>query len=169
MKEIFKNVPGYEGIYQVSNLGNVKSLSREIVNGKSIYISKDKILKSGFDKDGYCLVVLYKNKKRETKRIHQLVAMAFLGHKPNGVENIVDHIDNKKNNNNLNNLQIISNRLNNSKDKKNATSKYIGVSWDKKRNKWLSCISIKTKSTFLGYFINELEASEAYQNKLKTL
>ncbi len=169
MEEIFKDVPGYEGIYQVSDLGNIKSLSREIINGKSTYISKNKILKSGFDKDGYCLVVLYKDKKRKTKRIHQLVAMAFLGHKPNGVENIVDHIDNKKNNNNLNNLQIISNRLNNSKDKKNSTSKYIGVSWDKKSNKWQSCISIKTKTIFLGYFINELEASEAYQNKLKTL
>ena len=147
MEEIFKDVPGYEGIYQVSDLGNIKSLSREIINGKSTYISKNKILKSGFDKDGYCLVVLYKDKKRKTKRIHQLVAMAFLGHKPNGVENIVDHIDNKK----------------------NSTSKYIGVSWDKKSNKWQSCISIKTKTIFLGYFINELEASEAYQNKLKTL
>ena len=70
-------------------------------------------------------------------------------------------------NNNINNLQLISNRENISKQKA-KTSKYTGVSWSKRKKKWISQITINRKTIKLGIFVNELEASEAYQNKLKS-
>ena len=90
--EEFRPVKGYEGIYEISNLGNVKSLKYN--NGK--------ILKVREDKYGYVKVNLYKNKKTKTCYIHQLMAIAFLNHTPNGHKLVVDHIDNNPSNNNLN-------------------------------------------------------------------
>jgi len=117
--EIFKDIPGYEGIYQVSDLGRVKSLK----------FNKEKILKPGVNNHGYYTVVLCKG-KRKTINVHQLVAMAFLNHEPCGYNGlIVDHKDNNPLNNRLSNLQLISQRENTSKDKK-GSSKYTGVSWN---------------------------------------
>lgn len=157
-KEVFKNIPGYEGMYQVSNLGNVKSLKRK----------KERILKFSLDNHGYYILSLYKENKAKTKQVSKLVAMTFLNHKPCGYKEIVDHIDNNPLNNNVNNLQIISNRENLSKDKK-GLSNYTGVSFKKDINKWQSRICINGKSNYLGVFNTELEASNAYQLKLKTL
>ena len=64
------------------------------------------------------------------------------------------------------NLQYITQRLNSSKDKKNTSSIYTGVSWSKEKKKWKSCIRINGKSKHLGYFTDELEASNAYQKAI---
>jgi hypothetical protein len=170
MEEIWKELPSYEGIYEVSNLGNIKSLSRIKFNkGKFPFICKEKILKLGKDTNGYYSVSLYKNGKIKTSNPHRLMAIAFLGHKPCGLKLVVDHINNNPLDNRLENLQIITNRENASKDRKNGTSKYTGVSWDKERNKWTVRFKINGKNLFLGYFLNEEEASEVYNNKLKEL
>jgi len=159
-EEIWKDVPGYEGYYQVSNLGNVKSLK----------FSKEKLLIPCFNSVGYLTVNLYKNGDIKMFQIHQLVAIAFLNHIPDGTNKIVvDHINNIPTDNRLENLQLISNRENLSKDKKNTSSKYTGVSWHKKNKKWLARIRINGNRKHLGYFINEIEASNAYQNTLKNL
>ena len=162
MEEIFKDIPGYEGIYQVSNLGRVKSLSNN--NSK-----KEKILKQYINIHNYFNISLNKKNSGSTFKVHKLVAMAFLGHKPCGYKEIVDHIDNNSLNNRLDNLQLITQRLNMSKDRKNGTSKYTGVCWNKQKSKWTSQIYICKKVKHLGLFKTELEAHEAYQNKLKTL
>jgi len=160
MKEIFKDIPGYEGIYHVSNFGNVKSLKFE----------KETILKSYYNSGGYLQVSLWKNKNRNKFTIHILVALAFMNHITDGTTKLViDHIDNNKNNNSLNNLQIISHRENISKDRKSGTSKYIGVYWDRASNKWKASIGIEGKVKHLGYFENEIDASNAYQFELKKL
>jgi hypothetical protein len=170
MKEIFKDIPEYEGFYQVSNLGNVKSLERIAIRlKKGNYIVKEKILKHIKCANGYYDVVLCKNKQRKMIKVHQLVAMAFLNHKPNRHKIVVDHIDNNPLNNRLENLQLISARENTSKDRKNGSSQYIGVSWIKRYNKWKAEIRINGKQKYLGRFANELKASEAYQNALKNL
>jgi len=156
--EEFKDVPGYEGLYQISNLGNVKS----------IRFNKEKILKQSIIK-GYYLVTFRVYPYSKTYRVHQLVAMTFLGHKPCGFELVVDHIDSNKLNNNVNNLQLISQRLNIYKIKSKGSSKYKGVHWDKKNNKWHSQIRMNNKRVHIGYFNCELAASLAYQNKLKEL
>lgn len=98
-QEVFKPIPGYEGSYEVSNLGNVKSIK----------FDKQKLLKTYSNGAGYLQLTLRKNKKPKTYLIHQLVAMAFLGHNPCGHEFVVDHINNIKTDNRLVNLQVISN------------------------------------------------------------
>ena len=168
LKEEFRSIPGYEGYYEVSNFGNVKSLKREfLINGKYPSTVKEKILRQTLNKDGYYRILLYKDGKREQFNIHILVAMVFLGHVPDGHKIVVDHIDNNKLNNRVSNLQLISQRENSSKDKKNGTSKYVGVTWNKDRDKWVSRITINGKFKYLGYFTSEEEAAEAYQNALK--
>jgi hypothetical protein len=167
MQEIFKDIPEYEGLYQVSNLGNVKSLAREMVKGKRKFISKEKILKLGKDGAGYYFVNLYKNGKIKNFKIHKLVAITFLNHIPDRYRIVVDHIDNNPLNNRLENLQLISQRQNTSKDRINGSSKYIGIYWNKKANKWMALISINGKRKYLGIFSDELDAHEAYKKELK--
>ena len=161
MQEIWKDVPSYEGLYQVSNLGNVKSLKRK---GRG----EDKLLKTTINRY-YYTVKLYSRSKTKTFKVHQLVAMAFLNHEPCGYEVVIDHIDNNPLNNNVNNLQLITQRENASKDRKCGTSKHIGVSWHKQNKKWHSRITINNKCVNLGFFSSELEASEVYQNALKSI
>jgi hypothetical protein len=157
--EIWKDIPNYEGIYQVSNFGNVKSFN----------YNQEKILRQNIDLPGYLYVNLSKNGKVKNSKIHKLVALTFLNHKAQGYKIVIDHIDNNKLNNNLSNIQIISQRLNTSKDKKSATSKYTGVYWCKKRNKWKASIQIKGKQKYLGLFSCEILASNAYQLAVKTI
>jgi hypothetical protein len=165
--EIWKDVPNYEGYYKVSNLGVIKSLIRKEHN-------HNKILNTYSDRKGYLAVYLYIKTKRKKYRVHQLVAMAFLNHIPNGMENVVDHINNNKLDNRFENLQIITNRENSSKNAKkvNSSSKYTGVSWSKGSKKWQSGIVKDGKRKHLGFFNDELEASKVYQlaleNYLKT-
>jgi hypothetical protein len=101
--------------------------------------------------------------------MHQLVAITFLGHNTNGHKIVVDHINGDKLNNKVENLQVITNRANLSKDKKGGSSKYVGVNWNNAAKKWQSRILIDGNRRNLGYFANELEASEAYQNRLSQL
>ena len=82
---------------------------------------------------------------------------------------IVDHIDNNKTNNTLSNLQVITNRENCSKDKKDGTSMFTGVSWHKNVKKWCATIHMNGKSNHLGYFVDEIEAAKEYQLALKSL
>ena len=164
-QEVFKTVKGYEGLYEISNLGNVKSLKRKDRLGRPV---KEKVLKAGVNSRGYLNVVLSKNGKYKTFTVHQLVVMAFLNHTLNGMKGLIcDHVDNDRLNNLLSNLQLITNRLNTSKDKNNGTSKFTGVSWRKSNNKWVSSIKINGKNKYLGYFKTEIEASKAYQKALK--
>lgn len=162
MNEIWKDVIGYEGIYQVSNLGRVKSLG----NDKN---RKEKILKQRLGTKNYFMVGISKNCKQITKDVHQLVAESFLNHKPCGLKLVVNHIDFNTKNNNLNNLEIITHRENTNRKHIKSTSKYVGVCWDKVCNKWRSAITIRGKKIYLGLFENEFDAHLAYQNALKTL
>lgn len=104
MEEIWKDIVGYEGFYQISNLGNVKSLSR--INSQT-----EIILKFGFNGD-YNTVVLMKDKKPRTFRIHRLVALHFI---PNPqIKPQVNHKDGVKTNNCVYNLEwntLSENRL----------------------------------------------------------
>lgn len=163
MKEEFIDIPEYEGLYQISNFGRIYSMPNQLHNGKflSICKSNERYLGVGLSK---------KNEKRKTFQIHQLVAIAFLGHTPDGTHNIiVDHIDNNQLNNRLDNLQLITSRENSSKDKVGGSSKYIGVSWNKQKRKWCSQITINYRSVNLGNFEDEEIASKTYQKALKNI
>lgn len=104
MEEIWKDVVGYEGLYQVSNLGNIKSLNYNRTG-------EERILKPRTDKDGYLQVNLYNNKKLKTFKIHRLVAKAFIPNPDNKPE--VNHKDEDKTNNCLTNLEWMTRLENN--------------------------------------------------------
>lgn len=152
-------IKGYEGHYEVSDFGRIKSLK----------FGKERILKQNPDSAGYLIIGLHIDGNKSTKKVHQLVAIAFLEHEPCGMKIVVDHRDNIKINNRANNIQLISNRENSSKDRAGGTSKYIGVHWHKECNKWYARITINGKYKHLGLFFNELEAAKAYQNALTIL
>jgi hypothetical protein len=164
-QEIWKDIPNCKGMYQVSNFGNVKSLSRIKFNkGKFPFLAKERVLKQHLNNNYMKIRILDK-----IMTVHQLVAMAFLNHKVDGMNLVVDHINNNPLDNRVENLQVITQRHNSSKDIKNKTSKYTGVCWHKALNKWRAYIKINDKQVHLGYFNCELSADLAYQNKLKEL
>lgn len=103
--EIWKEIIDYEGLYSVSNLGNVKSLGRTIPHNhhRCMMILKEKTLKYGISKSGYPNVCLYKNNKQKTFRIHRLVAIHFIKNTGNKIE--VNHINGIKTDNRLINLE----------------------------------------------------------------
>ena len=103
MNEIWKNIDDFEGLYQVSNLGNVKSLNYN-------HTGKELFLKPGTDKYGYLYVLLYKNGKPRHFKIHRLVAKAFLENPYNKPE--VNHKDEDKTNNCLTNLEWMTSKEN---------------------------------------------------------
>lgn len=99
MKEVWKNIKGYLRQYQVSNLGNVRSLDRYCSTGfKPGIVRKQQISNSG-----YSFVTLWKNGKRKNKFVHRLVAETFIPNKNNKKE--TNHIDGNKLNNTVSNLE----------------------------------------------------------------
>jgi hypothetical protein len=157
-QEIWKDIPDYDGEYQISSLGRVKSLK----------FGKEIILKQSSDLRGYMLVGLSKNGKLTSSKIHQLVAVAFLGHKKCGHHIVVDHIDNDKKNNLLSNIQLISHRENASKDRIGKTSQHTGVVKGRS-GKWVARISLDGKDAYLGCFDSEIEAANAYKEELERI
>lgn len=166
--EIWKDIPNYEGHYKVSNKGRVKSLKRLVRHSGWGFITfKSKILKQSLKK-GYPSIILHLDGNSLTRQTHQLVAMAFLNHKPCGLKIVVDHINNISTDNRVENLQLISVRKNSSKDRI-GVSKYTGVIWVKKLKKWGASIHFNGKRIHLGNFNNEIKASECYQEALKRI
>lgn len=157
MEEIWKDIPDYEGLYQISDLGNLKSLNfnRSGKEGK---------IKQSLSRDGYLKVTLYKNKIAQTKKPHQLVAMAFLNHIPCGYELVVNHKNFIKTDNRLENLEIVTTRENTNLKHIESASKYTGVHWCNTSKKWRARVIVYGKEKLLGRFNNELEASNYYEN-----
>ena len=161
-KEIWKDIDGYEGLYQVSKLGRVKSLARIDSLRRCV---KERILKPGLSSSRYLSVVLFGYQKK-AYLVHQLVAIAFLDHKPCGHKLVVDHKDFDRTNNKLSNLRLITVRENTNQKHVKSTSEYVGVSRCKTTKKWNAFIFINGKNKNLGSFMDELDASNAYKNKL---
>ena len=161
-EELWYDIIGYEGHYQISNHGRVKSLSRIVnrLNSDGMFVS-EKIRKQSISKRGYYVVDLLLNDVRKTKTVHRLIAIQFIPNPDNKPH--VNHIDGNPLNNAIDNLEWTNNRENTShgRQTKNKTSGYIGVGWDKWAGKWKSQIYYKGKSIHLGSFVNELDAYEA--------
>lgn len=165
--EIFKDIPGYEGFYQISDLGNVKSLERQIYRkDNTIKPVKCRILKKGISPQGYNVVNLSKNGKVAQKTVHQLVAITFLEHKPNGFKLVINHKNFIRTDNSVENLEIVTTRYNVNYTNKQKTSKYNGVSYVKNTGKWVSNVYIDGKRYRLGHFETEEEAYMYYKNAL---
>ena len=106
-EEIWKDVVGYEGLYQVSNIGNVRSLDK-YDSGKKFWPGR--VMKLIVDKDGYLIVGLRKDRKSKLHKVHRLVAAAFIENPHNFPE--VNHIDENKQNNYMENLEWCTTRYN---------------------------------------------------------
>ena len=149
--EQWKDIPDYEGYYQISNLGRVKSLERILIlNGKKC-VYKALIKKTNIGKRGYWIVGFCKNKKSFIPNFEN---------KPH-----INHIDANKLNNDISNLEWVNNRENSCHKVKlsNFTSKYTGVSYFKRDKKWRSSIHVNGVSISFGMFKTE---EEAYQKRL---
>jgi hypothetical protein len=149
MEEEWKQITDYLN-YSISNYGNVR-------NNKT-----GKILKAWLDNNGYNCVSLYNNKKRKNFEIHGLVAKHFLEKNENSF--VIDHIDRNPLNNNVSNLRYVTSQINNRNrtKRKNCSSIYKGVNWNKPNRKWLATIRIDYKRIYLGCYKSEIEAGYAY-------
>ena len=157
--EVWKEIKESKGCYQVSNYGNVRSFK----NNK-VYLMKQSI-----NNTGYYALSLYLNNKVTNKKVHQLVAIAFLNHIACGYELVVNHIDFNKLNNKVENLEIVTSRVNSNRQHIKSTSQYTGVSIFKQKNKWRASIRLNKKTKHLGLFTNEYDAHLAYQKALKEI
>ncbi len=132
--EVWKDIPNYEGLYQASNLGNIKSLPKKWISGKNLIkqhngcLIKQRVPKS----ISYYVVSLRLNNKAKTYTVHQLVAMAFLNHIPCGHKLVVDHINNDKLDNRAENLQIVTSRFNLNK----STTSSLNLPKNIKKNRY---------------------------------
>lgn len=157
--ETWKDVPGYNGDYQVSTLGRVKSLKFGV----------EHIIKPISDGRGYNSMRLYLNGKAKTMKVHKIVAITFLDHVPDGHNLVVDHINDDKLDNRLENLQIVTARFNCRKTQGPYSSKYKGVYFKKDNKKWNARIYINGRYKHLGYFTNQHDAYLAYESELNSL
>ena len=109
MEEIWKDIIGYEGYYQISNLGNVKSLDRILKDNGGIFIKTGNYKK--FEKQtGYKRVALSKNNQDKKFMVHRLVAQAFIPNPDN--KPFIDHIDGNRANNKVDNLRWVTHKEN---------------------------------------------------------
>ena len=154
VNEMWRSVDGFLN-YQISNTGNVRNANT------------GRILKTHEHRDGYVIVDLRADDKRTNCKIHRLVSTAFIPNPDNKPQ--VDHIDNKKDNNCVDNLRWAThqeNQRNKPKTLRPTTSKYIGVSWHKKAKKWEAKIKINKKSIHLGCFDEPKDAAIAYNARV---
>jgi hypothetical protein len=149
-------------IYRISSKGRIKSLNYNRTG-------KERLLKLSFDKNGYLHVSLCKNNTCKTRRVHQLVAEAFLEHTPCGYELVVNHINFLRSDNRVENLEIVTARENSNHKQIPVSSKYEGVCWSKSHNKWLAQIFVEGKNINLGYFDIEEEANQYFCNALLSI
>lgn len=171
VNEIWKDIPEFEGHYQVSNLGRVRSIR----TSQGTY--RERLKKTYLDRNGYENIDLFKQNKQHKHLVHRLVAKAFLpnpSNKPN-----INHKDAVKHNNVLLNLEwctqsenLIHASENNLIDKeacrkrmigtkwKNANSRYHNVSYDKSRDKWKASIKVNKKTVGQKRFNTEIEAAK---------
>ena len=157
MEEIWKPIEGFTD-YFISNLGRVKSIKWKM--------GREKIIKPYLTGRKYYRVTLSKNGIQHTKSVHNLVVDTFLNTTNNYINPVVDHIDENKLNNCVNNLRIISNRDNVAKSYRNCrkiTSMFPGVYWSKNNNIWVSQIVYKKKTYHLGNFKDEEDAAKVYE------
>lgn len=137
LNEVWMDIPHYDGLYQVSNLGRIKALPRERVNYQGgRWIQPEQIMATRFNEDGYeCVSLTMKSGKRKTERVHRLVALTFIPNPDNKPE--VNHINSIRDDNRVENLEWVSRKEN----------IYHSSVYGNKRTKYIKCI--ETNQIFL--------------------
>lgn len=132
----WRPIPGYEGLYEASNYGEIRSLPRATTKGR--------ILKQYINpKHGYAYVSLSKNNKQKAKRVHIAVVEAFTDYRSNGFnpDAVIDHIDSNKLNNCLWNLEVCTQKENDRRSRENKLQEYKGI----------ECIDLESGKTYKTY------------------
>jgi hypothetical protein len=161
---------GLETNVEVTKCGKVKRIRVDWMKNKSkigeIDFSKLKLTPKGYR----IITVQINGLKGKALQVQQLIAAAFLNYQWNGHKSVAMHLDDNPLNNNLNNLKVGTNRENMSQARTMKSGLPVGVYLRKDINKkYVSSISINGKFIRLGYFYTIEEASNAYQEKLKSL
>lgn len=120
MEEIWKDIPGYEGYYQVSNIGRVKSLERIVhykpgsksANPHKCHIVRERILTQRVADTGYYVVTLSKGAKRKIALVHRLIACSFITNKDPATMMDINHKDGCRTNNDIDNLEWCTRQYN---------------------------------------------------------
>lgn len=186
MKEVWKDIPKYKGVYQVSNLGRVKSLDRIVIdkNGRK-RLCKGKILKNNIYINGYLYVRLCDKEKNKQFQVHRLVAQAFIPN-PNNLPE-VNHKDEDKTNNKVSNLEWCTSKYNcnyGTRNKRNSKliskalkGKFIGaknpnakavVMYDIQGNKLKEFEMMKDAGKYLGNPNKAKYISDCLRGRYKT-
>lgn len=126
MKEVWKDIKGYENLYEISNFGNVRN--------------KNKQIKKQYDNKGYLCVELFKKNKRKHFRIHRLVMMAFNDNSDHKLD--INHIDGNKYNNKIDNLEWCTRKENLKHAVRTGLNKQSIKIVAEKNNKIIKCYSI---------------------------
>lgn len=162
----YEDVKGYEGLYYVTETGEVYAYTRLMMSSanKAWLVLEHKIKQA--KKNGYLKVALYKYGKAKMYYVHRLVAEAFLENAHNLP--MVNHKDLNRSNNNLSNLEYCTARYNNvySALMGKHSSKFLGVTWDKNRCKWMAQYQVGKRKIFLGRFDTQEEAHEKYEQAM---
>ncbi len=181
--EIWKEIPNFEGYYEASNKGKIRSMQRSVPNSeKGNRLSKAKeIAQNPTTRSNYLYVQLWKHNKVHRMSVHRMVALTFIPNPINKPE--VNHIDGNKINNLVDNLEWVTSsenkrhalktglRKNDAHVEKqigtkyNAVSKYHNVTYDKSRNQWKASIKAEGKMLFQKRFKYEDDAAK-YINKM---
>ena len=161
MEEIWKDIEGYEGLYQISNYGRVKSLNYAKQG-------KEKILKDRISNSGYKRVNLSKSGERKTYYVHRLVAETFIPN-PNGYSE-VNHKDEDKSNNNIDNLEWCTSKYNSNYGTRNErqSEKMKGRKLTEEHKNKIS-EGNKGKKSINGYKLNILGDKNPNAKKVKCI
>jgi hypothetical protein len=168
MKEVWKNIQKYEGYYQISNLGRLRSVDR-VIKYKNGRLNKHKGREKNVKeyKTAYRIAILSKENKQKGFKISRLVAKHFIKN-PNNYP-CVNHIDGNKHNDRKENLEWCTYSYNNLHAFNNGLIKHSGIRgiiWDKNRLKWYAYLSRNNKDYFIGRFLNKEEAIKAREKYL---
>ena len=156
VNEIWRSIDGYLN-YQVSNTGYVRNAN----NGELVQQRK---------RSGYWIVHVRTDVKRTTCSVHRLVAKSFIANPDNKSQ--VDHINNNKDNNCMNNLRQATHQENQRTKQKTlrpTTSNFVGVCWNKYHQQWQAKISINKKRIHIGYFDDPKDAARAYNERVTAM
>ena len=168
MEEIWKPVDGFEGYYEISNLGNLRSVDKyiRVCRGKGhIKHLPSKILSPSINNSGYKIYALYKpGSKLVCKTIHRMVATAFIPNPRNLSD--VNHIDENKNNNSVDNLEWVSHKENviHSKSRRSSILKGRRLTYDQMCIRYFMRQAIPFKFKDVKFFIYKGEVFDSRED-----